>query len=163
MRALAMTAAASAMILVAGCGKKDEAATTNVATGTDTTTAMTANADAPKPGLWEVATKVAGKDMPAAKVCFGETTVGSNPFNGSNSGDCTGSAPTKTATGYEFTSECTSNGSKATTKGSVSGDMSSKFTVNIMTNVNGKDMGMETTYTRTGDCAAGQAPGPVAG
>lgn len=152
MRAIALGAAAAAMIMVAGCGKKE---------GGD---AAASGVKSPKAGVWEMTITAAGMAAPATKVCMGETPAGTNPFMPppAPGETCSKNSVTATASGYAIDMACTAGGQSMTTTGTVSGDLESSYKVDMKTKVGTMpEMAMVIDAKRIGDCPAGTAQGAV--
>ncbi|MES2059296.1 MAG: DUF3617 family protein [Pseudomonadota bacterium] len=95
----------------------------------------------PKAGLWEIKTTSMGVTVPAVKVCVGETKPGENPFMAKQPGmNCAKNNVTSTAGGYDIDAECTMNGMTVATKGSVTGDMSSAYKVEMTSKMSGANL-----------------------
>jgi hypothetical protein len=158
------------LLLVSACsgGSKDKTENATSTTSTTTsTTAATPTAPTPKAGLWEMKASSMGMSMPAMKVCVGEAKPGENPFTQKPQGaNCAKNEVTASAGGYAIDSECTVNGMTAATKGTVSGDFSSAYKVELTTKMSGPNIPaaaqkevqsvMEAKYV--GPCPAGMKP-----
>lgn len=160
------------LLLLAACsgggnGGENAAAATETATASEGPAPNTGAM--PKAGLWEM--KVTAAGMPqaqATKVCLGETAAGANPFTPPTAGqNCSKNSVTKTATGYDIAMECTANGMTVASNGTVSGDLTSAYKVEMKTKMGGANLPaaaqqeiktiIDAKYL--GDCPADLKPG----
>jgi len=118
--------------------------------------ALTVNANAEdkvnlkrKPGLWEISASADGHAMPMAmKQCADEDSDAQMmQIAQVRSDSCKVSGFTKTASGYEFSSECEVNGSKMTSSGVFTGDFQSKYKGEIVTKISPPIFGKESSNT----------------
>lgn len=121
-----------------------------------------------KPGLWEVSASSDGRPAPMTiKQCADETTDAQMmQMSEVQSENCKMSDFIKTASGYEFSSECQLGASKVTSKGVFSGDFESKYTGQIVTTMTPPLFGQsQSTSTITaqwaGTCPTGMKPGDM--
>ncbi len=131
------SAALAGLLVLGGCSdaKKSDAKQDGAPA------ASQAAAKTPKAGLWEIKTTAMGVVAPAAKVCIGEAKQGDNPFVQKQAGaDCAKNNVTETAGGYDIDMECKVNGMTVATKGSVTGDFSSAYKVEMETKMSGANI-----------------------
>jgi hypothetical protein len=121
-----------------------------------------------KPGLWEVSASSDGRSAPMTmKQCADETTDAQMmQMSETQAENCTMSDFTKTASGYEFSSECQLGASKVTSKGVFSGDFNSQYKGQIVTTMNPPLFGQsQSTSSITakwvGTCPNGMKPGDM--
>ena len=103
------------------------------------------------------------------QACVGAPVPGANPFAPppQPGQDCTKSSYTKTASGYAIDMECKMNGMTMSSKGDVTGDLSSHYTVAMRTKMGGAALpaAMQTERASkvdaayVGACPTGMAPG----
>ena len=152
---------------LAACSGKHDATSGNAA---DATAAATPTMATPKPGLWQMTVAAAGMPSPmTTQVCVGAPAPGVNPFSPppQRGQACSKNSFTKTAAGYSIDTECTMNGMTMSSKGEVSGDFSSAYTIAMKTKMTGANipaaMQAERASTVTakyvGACPSGMAPG----
>lgn len=168
----ACTAAGALMLSACSGGEKanDGAAANDTAAAGDTATASVDAPPAPKAGLWEMKITAAGMPAPqATKVCVGEPAPGTNAFTPPPGAGqtCAKNSVTKVAAGYEIDSECTIQGMTATSKGSLTGDFSSAYKIEMATKMSGPNLPaaaqqevktvIDAKYL--GDCPADMKPG----
>ncbi len=144
MRTYLAACTAACALMLGACSGGEKADGNTAATNETAAAAPSADASvAPKAGLWEMKITAAGMPQPqATKVCVGEPTPGTNPFTpppGAGQA-CARNAVNKVATGYEIDSECTINGMTATSKGSVTGDFSSAYKIEMATKMSGANI-----------------------
>ena len=174
--------AASLIVLGACSGKKSEGGSaeangTATADTNSTAPAPAASADAgavasPKQGLWEMKISAANVPQPQVmSVCVGAPAPGANSFAPPPAAGqtCTKNAVTKTASGYDIDSECTANGMTVASKGTVSGDFSSDYKIDMSSKISGANVpaaaqqemktSIEAHYK--GACPAAMKPGEV--
>lgn len=164
-------AASAGLLLLTACsgGEKAEGnATASTETQTTGQQAASAGGAMPKAGLWELKVSAAGAPAQTTKVCTGEVPAGSNPFAPPTPGqNCSKNNVTKTADGYAIAMECTVNGMTVASNGTVSGDMSSAYKVEMTTTMGGANLPaaaqreMKTVIDAkyAGACPAGMQPG----
>ncbi|MGH6615902.1 DUF3617 domain-containing protein [Sphingomonas sp.] len=139
-RSLSACAAVAGLLLLGACSGGTKAGD-SAANTVDAAPAAPAAAKMPKAGLWELKTTSAGVAVPAMKVCVGETKPGDNPFVSKQPGaNCAKNNVTSNASGYDIDLECTQNGMTVATKGSVTGDMSSAYKVEMATSMKGANL-----------------------
>ncbi|KRA84408.1 DUF3617 domain-containing protein [Altererythrobacter sp. Root672] len=155
--AFACSAALGALLLSACSGSGDAGSSGEAA-----------EVNALKPGLWELTTTVPNTPKPlTTKVCIGEAVPGSNSFAPPATGDCAKNELTKTADGLALDMECTNSGMTTTTKGTITGDMTSTYKVEMTTKTSGPNMpaAAQVEISSTvegkylGDCPADMKPG----
>lgn len=160
----------SVAALLAACSNADDKASSPERSA-DTAAPAAMSLAAPAPGLWQQT--LSGGAMPGemtVKMCLGETTPGSNPFNAQQpSGvSCTENSSRPVAGGMTFRSVCDAQGMTVTSEGRVTGDLRTAYRVNIDTTNTGPNvppqmarLSMVIDARRLGDCPAGVAPGAV--
>ncbi|WP_198350870.1 DUF3617 domain-containing protein [Flavisphingomonas formosensis] len=174
--------AASVLLLGACSGNKSDSGSVegNGAASADASSAASPSAPSadagapasPKQGLWEMKITAASAPQPQLMtVCVGAPAPGTNGFAPPPSAGqtCTKNAVTKTATGYDIESECTSNGMTMASKGTVSGDFSSDYKIDMSSKISGANIppaaqqemktSIEAHYK--GACPADMKPGQV--
>jgi hypothetical protein len=123
-----------------------------------------------KEGLWRMAISSTGGPGVTmnAEMCVDAATASDfNVQRGSGSKDCANSKISPTGDGWAFQSVCKMQGMTMTTKGKVSGDMSSDYAMEAATHMDPAPQGMSAdTQTRVhakwlGPCPAGMKPGSV--
>lgn len=173
LRIAVLTAAA---LTLAACGQKTETAKSADAAGT-AATATVATSSGPvtmparKPGLW-TQTVNTGDMTQTSKICIDATVDKAMSVMGSQMSKemCSKNEITAAAGGYAFESVCQVGSGMGTTtsKGTVTGDFNSKYTVAAETTVSGANaaqmngahkMTLEATWT--GPCPAGFQPGDM--
>jgi len=168
---------AGAVLLLGACsGGKPEggAADGNAAASTEaapgSASAEGSAPASPKEGLWEMKVTAAGAPQPQVmKVCVGAPAPGSNGFTPPPSAgqSCSKNSVTKTADGYAIDSECTASGMTVTSKGTVTGDFSTSYAVDMSSKMSGpnipaaaqQEMKTKIEAQYLGACPADMKPG----
>lgn len=141
----AMTIGTLALAALAGCGKKDEAATekapaAKAAADAATSAVAAGGPPARKAGLWEQTVTTAGIEQ-TTRVCLDAATDAKiQVWGGQATKDmCSEQQMTRNLDGsYSFSSVCDlGSGGKTTTKGSVKGDFGDRYTVEATSNTEG--------------------------
>ncbi len=160
-----------ASISLAACsGKHDDTASANSTAADGGTASVALAASTPKPGLWQMTVSADAMPKPmVTQMCVGAPAPGTNPFAPppQPGQTCAKNAFTKTAAGYAIDMECKVNGMTMSSKGEVSGDLSSHYTIAMKSQMGGPGIpaAMQTERASTveakyvGACPAGMAPG----
>ena len=170
----------SLAVLAAGCSpKSDRTAGEAPGAATSAPSAMAkAERPRPQPGLWQNTMTMSGPRAMtvSSQICLDKAMAdGGGWLNSARDGDAAGKPDPCTqsyepsAAGLAFQSVCKFGERTVTSRGLATGDFNSAYTVDLTSTMDPPPAGApsETKMTiaakRIGDCAPGQAGGPVAG
>lgn len=172
-RSTALMSISVAVLALAACGKgADKAAAPSAAAsapGPSGGAIQAADLPHPTPGLWKISANIMGHDQ-VMQMCMDEAYVAKTSAwgQGANASKCSKQDFQKGLDGsITFSSECeTGNGGHTSTKGTVTGDLSShyKVTMDVTATGAGPADGTHTLTTeseRIGDCPAGMKGGDM--
>ena len=120
-----------------------------------------------KAGLWEIRVSTEGSPEQVIKQCVDETTDAKLQEMGSKLGEaCAKNETKKTGSGFSLESDCQFGGSRIQSKGTVTGDFSSSYSMEMSSSYEPALMGVKDGKTKiagkhVGACAADQKPGDV--
>jgi len=122
-----------------------------------------------KAGLWELRMVMEGAGMPAQTMrqCTDAATDKEmRSFSRSmGGGQCEQQSFEKSATGYTFESSCALGARKVITRGTVTGDFNSAYTIDMISTggpaAGGEEVKMHMAAKWLGPCKAGQKPGDI--
>lgn len=119
-----------------------------------------------KAGLWEltIAMEKAGMPSQTMQHCTDEAhdKEMTSFANGLGAQQCQQKSFDKTATGYTFESACDFGGGKTTSRGTITGDFNSAYTIDMQSSGGpGGGSNMRISAKWLGACKAGQVPGDI--
>ena len=126
----------------------------------------------PRSGLWEQTITSATAGAPVTfRVCSADDESDGNPFAppSEEAGDCGKPTFNRTPTGVTFESTCVSEDMTMTSKGTVTGDLGSRYEAMINIRMSGPalppgapaESNVRVSARRIGDCPAGVEPGII--
>lgn len=161
---------AVSLLALAACQKKEGAAATGDAPAAAATAPAMTGPPKRKPGLWTQTVSTQGMTQ-TMTLCLDEATEAKMTLWGqqANKDICARNVVTPGVGGWSFDSECDMGAAgKVSTKGTASGDFSSKYVVKATSVTTGSSMAqangtheMEMTGTWEGACPAGMKPGDM--
>ena len=137
------------------------------------TTGFAADMPQRKPGLWEILTEIPahGQKIPPVRQCIDEKTdamLQKQSFQGGGPSrpDCSSPSITKAGAAWVVDSVCKIEGSKVSSHSVVSGDFSSRYTVESRARFTPPMMGMSESNSKMsarwlGPCSTGMKPGDI--
>lgn len=149
-----------AMLALTACSKSAGKAEAPAAPGVAPAPTVLNGPPPIKPGLWEITSK----DMPAKiRTCTDEHTQSDVATQGGTPKTCAKRTWGRIPNGVAFEFDCENDGSRVTSKGTVTGDFSTRYTMQADASLtkNGvvKTIKQSVTATYLGACPAGMKPG----